>query len=69
MLAFCLQDEDGNALTDKEIRAEVVTFFSAGQDTVAAGRNKLLSLSERTFINYANQFLTFLVTVSQLVSL
>ncbi|KAK2556713.1 Cytochrome P450 4F12 [Acropora cervicornis] len=37
MEAFCLQDEDGNALTDKEIRAEVVTFFSAGQDTVAAG--------------------------------
>ena len=39
---FPLQDEDGNALSDKEIRAEVVTFFSAGQDTVAAGSNKFI---------------------------
>ena len=37
VLVLMLQDEDGNSLSDEEIRAEVVTFFAAGQDTVAAG--------------------------------
>ena len=39
VLLLVWQDEDGNGLTDEEIRAEVVTFFAAGQDTVAAGES------------------------------
>ena len=57
-LPYWPQDEDGNGLTDEEIRAEVVTFFAAGQDTVAAG-NKFYFLN--TFQTFSSQNLsTFL---------
>ncbi|PFX28895.1 Cytochrome P450 4F4 [Stylophora pistillata] len=35
-IVLAAKDEDGNGLSDEAIRAEVVTFFAAGQDTVAA---------------------------------
>nr|XP_058956438.1 cytochrome P450 4B1-like [Pocillopora verrucosa] len=35
-IVLAAKDEDGKSLSDEAIRAEVVTFFAAGQDTVAA---------------------------------